>query len=214
MSPILLTRWQFTADHSTQTSVLPDGCRDLIVKIDGRGEPGWFVSPLAETTKLVSCTAGQIITGFRFHPAAQVSDRELLAAFSQCDGHESETWQIARLEEFVCLDTNLAEVLEAMANAQRKVDVARQVGVSERTLERVVKKATGQNPIFWKNLARARRTGRQLNIHQPLVELASDNGYADQAHMTREFKKWFGVTPGQFLQNPELTALVQASGYV
>ncbi|WP_167856062.1 helix-turn-helix domain-containing protein [Natronospirillum operosum] len=151
--------------------------------------------------------------GFRLHPAAQFSETELLAAFRQCDAGESKTRQIARLEALVRLDTNLAEALDALASAQRKVDVLRQVGVSERTLERVIKRATGKNPLFWKNLARARRTARQLNGQQPFAELAADSGYADQAHMIREFRKWFGVTPGQFMGNTELTALVQASGY-
>src|SRR5690606_13574097 len=127
----------------TQTSVLPDGCRDLIVKTDAKGEPFWFVSSLAETTESVACTAGQTFVGFRLHPAVQIAEREMLAEFSQCDGRENQTQLIARMEEFVHLDNNLVEVLETLANTRRKVDTSRQLGVSERTLERLVKKATG-----------------------------------------------------------------------
>lgn len=213
MSKILLQQWQFTAGHPVQAPVLPDGCRDLIVRVDSRGEPNWFISDLADSAQLVNCQAGEIFMGFRMHPAAQFSDRELLAAFRQCDARENKARQIARLEQVVRLDTDLAEALEALANARRKLDVARKVGVSERTLERLVKKATGQSPLFWRSLARARRTARQLDRQQPFAALAADGGYADQAHMTREFRRWFGVTPGQFIGNTELAVLVQASGY-
>jgi AraC-like DNA-binding protein len=33
----------------------------------------------------------------------------------------------------------------------------------------------------------------------PIVDSAQESGFSDQAHMTREFKKIFGVTPGKFL---------------
>lgn len=213
MSPILLQHWQFTADGQIRTPVLPDGCRDLIVKTDTRGEPIWFVSDLAETTQWVECEAGQAFAGFRLHPAVQIADRDLLAAFGQYDGRENEAQLIGRLEEFVHFNTNLSEVLDALASALPKRDIARRLAVSERTLERLVIQATGKTPLFWKNLARARRAARQLSAQQPLAELAADSGYADQAHMTRDFRKWFGATPGHFLRNTELSGLVRASGH-
>lgn len=210
---LILRHWQFMSEQGAITPVLPDGCRDLIVKTDARGEPLWFVSPLACTTQQVTCVAAQKFKGFRFHPAVQIDETNLLAAFEACDGRESKQQLVARLEEFVYLDSDLAEALEALADNRRKVDTARQLGVSERTLERLVKKTTGQRPLFWKSLARTRRTARQLLSGPPLAALAADNGYADQAHMTREFRKWFGATPRQFTRDNQLMALVQASGY-
>lgn len=212
-STLILRQWHFTAEHNAVTPVLPDGCRDLIVKTDARGEPLWLVSPLSQTTQQVACEAAQQFKGFRFHPAVRIDEANLLAAFEAFDGNESTQQLLARLDEFVHLDINLIEVLETLANTFRKVDTARQLGVSERTLERLVKKATGQKPLFWKSLARARRTARQLNCQQPLAELAADNGYADQAHMTREFRKWFGTTPKDFLHRPDLCALINEAGY-
>jgi AraC-like DNA-binding protein len=32
----------------------------------------------------------------------------------------------------------------------------------------------------------------------PLAEIAAQLGYADQAHMTREFRAIFGCTPGRY----------------
>lgn len=213
MNPILLEQWHFTATYSAKTPILPDGCRDLIVKTDAQGNPQWMVSQLSDSTHWEHCAAGQGFMGFRLHPAVRIAENELLMAFQQYDGHENAALLLARLEEYVRFDADLAEVLELLATASNKMDVIRTVGVSERTVERLVKNATGRRPLFWRNLARARRTARNLSSQQPLAELAADNNYADQAHMTREFKKWFGVTPGQLMQDTELTTVVQAIGY-
>ena len=34
-----------------------------------------------------------------------------------------------------------------------------------------------------------------------LADVAADVGFADQAHMTREFKKTYGFTPGQLMRS-------------
>jgi AraC-like DNA-binding protein len=38
---------------------------------------------------------------------------------------------------------------------------------------------------------------------RPLIEVALDAGFADQAHFSREFKRTFGVTPSDFRRSPE-----------
>jgi AraC-like DNA-binding protein len=35
---------------------------------------------------------------------------------------------------------------------------------------------------------------------QPLADVAADVGFFDQAHLTRRFKRFLGVTPGRFLE--------------
>jgi AraC-like DNA-binding protein len=37
-----------------------------------------------------------------------------------------------------------------------------------------------------------------ITANQPLVEVALESGFADQAHFTRMFKATFGITPGQY----------------
>ncbi len=208
---LILRHWQFTSKRNVITPVLPDGCRDVIVKTDSRGEPLWFISALATTTQQVACGAGQRFIGFRLHPAARIDEENLLPALSRYEGNENALR--AQLEEFVQLDRNLLEALESLGEARHISVAAQQVGVSERTLERWVKHATGYSPSFWKNLARARRTARQLDSQQPLIEVAVDNGYADQAHMTREFRKWFAATPKELSGRSDLCALIHEPGY-
>ena len=55
---------------------------------------------------------------------------------------------------------------------------------------------TGASPQYWTSLYRARLAGRALvEGKMPISEIAFASGFADQAHLTREMNRWFGVTP-------------------
>ena len=85
--------------------------------------------------------------------------------------------------------------LQALADERDLRRVQRQLGVSERSLQRLVSAATGRPPLYWKRLARLRRAARALGSESPLTALAADHGFADQAHMNLEFQRWMGLTP-------------------
>lgn len=75
--------------------------------------------------------------------------------------------------------------------------VARDLGVSARTLQRRFVQSGLPSPEFWRLLARARRAAGLLATAAPLAGIACDCGYSDQAHMTRDFARWFGTSPAQ-----------------
>lgn len=50
-------------------------------------------------------------------------------------------------------------------------------------------------------IERARQAANLVEKGVPLVEVALQAGYADQAHMTRSLRRYFGQTPSQ-LQQP------------
>ncbi|WP_144208895.1 helix-turn-helix domain-containing protein [Shewanella donghaensis] len=77
-------------------------------------------------------------------------------------------------------------------------EIAQQIKISERTINRVFTNAVGLSPKQFSSIIRLRRAIDCLNIPDYAVSsIALDCGFADQAHMTREIKSYMGQTPSQ-----------------
>lgn len=122
---------------------------------------------------------------------------------------------IAALADFTRCDARVHEALAALAQAPAVGAAARALGVLERTLERLIRTATGEPPRYWRALARVRRAAQALTGDggPPLAAIAADHGYADQAHFGRECRHWLGQTPARLRASKDLLASVQSSGY-
>lgn len=209
----VLEVWSFRAEESGSALVLPDGCRDLILRQPPGGRPHWFVSDLSRQPYDVAVEAGTVMRGFRLHPGTVLEDQARLLA--GLNGRDQDVADIpARLADHARLDPRVAEILKCLTDVG-VADAARRLGVTPRTLQRLLRAATGQEPAAWAQLARVRRAGRAVAAADgvPLAELAADHGYADQAHMTRAFRHWLGVTPAGLRRDPRRAALLAASGY-
>ena len=57
---------------------------------------------------------------------------------------------------------------------------------------------SGCHPRLISGRLRIRRAVQQLRDGVPAARVAADCGFADQAHLTRHFKRLVGVTPGVF----------------
>jgi AraC-like DNA-binding protein len=80
-------------------------------------------------------------------------------------------------------------------------DLAHRVGRSVRTLQRRVRTSTGCPPKRFLAMQRFRRSVYEIAVGSDgLSMIASDLGFSDQAHLTREFRRHAGVTPGAFRQ--------------
>lgn len=211
-APAVLACWRSLAVEPVDATVMPDGCRDLILSCPSGARPAWFVSGLPTGAYTVRSEAGDRFVGFRLRPAACIAETPLLAALrSRPERDEAEA--LALIAEHVRLDARLEEALQALAAAGGVLAARRQLGVGERTLERLLQTATGRPPRYWHTLARARRAARALATCVPLADLAVQRGYADQAHLTRELRAWFGLTPGGLRRRPDLLALIAEPGY-
>jgi len=84
------------------------------------------------------------------------------------------------------------------------VELARELGVTPRHLQRRFVATVGTAPKRLERLARFARTWQQATMGPVLgwAELAYANGYADQAHLVREFRA-FGANPPTHLFTPE-----------
>ncbi|MFB9262708.1 helix-turn-helix domain-containing protein [Bradyrhizobium erythrophlei] len=81
----------------------------------------------------------------------------------------------------------------------RVSDLAVRVGSSVRTLQRRVRIWTGCPPKRFLAAQRFRRSLYEIAAGgEGLSAIASDLGFSDQAHLTREFRRHAGVTPGAF----------------
>ncbi|MBB5913681.1 AraC-like DNA-binding protein [Nocardia transvalensis] len=77
--------------------------------------------------------------------------------------------------------------------------VAAELAVSERHLRSVFASGIGLSP---KHFARIRRVRRLLATAEraPLAQLAADQGYYDQSHMTADFRTLMGVPPTSYFE--------------
>ena len=64
----------------------------------------------------------------------------------------------------------------------------------------VVVRATGMSPHAYQRQARVRRACALIRLGQPLADVAAAAGFADQAHLTRVFRRVVGVTPGVYAE--------------
>lgn len=171
-----------------------------------------FVSGLAAGCEWVHGEPGEHAVGYRLRPQAQVAEAALLAALSAPRGLE-EASLLAAVAEHVRPDTRLAEALDGLAQAAGVRAAARALGVSVRTLERLLQATTGRTPGFWHGLARVRAAGLAI-LSEPLADLAARHGYADQAHMSRDFRRWFGLSPTALRASPLWRARLAVPAYV
>jgi AraC-like DNA-binding protein len=204
--------------------VLPDGCIDLIFR-GGAGGGRLFASALIERPVPIASAESAWFSGVRFRPAMaraildvdpaacrnrDVPARAIDAGFGALEERlmdcASPDTAFAVLKRAV--DARLAQrdgagaprrVQEAIASLARGGEVhrvAREVGMSERSLYRDLVRWSGLAPKILARILRMQRCLAALRAGQtPLALLALRMGYADQAHMTRELKALAGVTP-------------------
>ncbi|MEO0456867.1 MAG: AraC family transcriptional regulator [Cyanobacteria bacterium P01_A01_bin.114] len=66
-------------------------------------------------------------------------------------------------------------------------------------LLRAFRKTMGLPPHAYLLQVRINRAKALLAQGQPIIDVAGETGFADQSHLTRHFKRFVGVTPGQYV---------------
>jgi len=207
-----MTAWSFIARERCTTTVLPDGCQDFILSRSEHAKPDWFVSDLSHSAYTVPTEQGEQLLGLRLKPGTWV-DTKVLSRWLASNEPDA-LFSTDQMDEFCFRPAALTEALECLAAGLPTVkSVARELGTSSRSLQRLTQSKTGLPPRFWWALARARRTARTLPSFENLADAAEACGFADQAHMTRDMQKWFAVTPKQLRSNDGLLAQLNDTGY-
>jgi len=87
---------------------------------------------------------------------------------------------------------------ERLADPPTLAELAQLTGLSQFALLRAFRAATGLPPHAYLNQLRVRRARRLLDDGLPAAEVAARTGFADQAHLTRHFKRVVGVPPAAY----------------
>jgi len=85
--------------------------------------------------------------------------------------------------------------------ATRPVDeVAAELGVTGRQLRHLVLLEIGLAPKVYQQVVRLQRFVRAVDAGAPLAAAAATAGCADQPHMTRDVRRFSGLTPARLTQ--------------
>ena len=103
-----------------------------------------------------------------------------------------------RVTEAGRLVNRACALAEDRSDLVRAEQLADEVGVTSRTLERLVRGHVGLTPLWLIECRRLQHAAARLRLDPDtdLSALAADLGYADQAHLTRRYRAVVGETPG------------------
>ena len=205
--------------------VIPDGCVDIMTFDDS---PPSLAGP-ATRTHWASMPAGLVITGIRFRPgsvgavfgvsATELTDRdaelvdvasrsgELEAALDGCDDLEArfqalESWVRRAVERAKSRDAQTVSAARRMLTDPSCSigELASELGWNARRMHREFEASCGYGPKLLQRILRVQVALRVAHTSgAQLAHVAAISGYADQAHMTRDFRSITGFTPTAFL---------------
>lgn len=199
--------------------VLPSGRGQLVV--DGDHGVSLLVGPHTGPSVVRSSTfaAGLSLGGVGLRALFSIPVQELVDEVVDADA----VWKGGRWTQ--CLErSDPAEILDCLecealrhlrvdaeqnqlvATAERAIRdgvrldaVASSVGVDRRRLVPAFREEVGLAPKRYQRILRFQRALRAMRTASPapLAAIAASCGYADQAHMSRDFKEFSGLTPGR-----------------
>jgi AraC-like DNA-binding protein len=223
-SPLVACTWEQVTATGYEQRIVPDGCVDLIWAGERLSIAGPDTSP-----RVVTLPPDSRLVGARLRPgvagavlglpaselcgispdAADILGRDVAAALLEvlAAGSDPHTLLLraVRLRGVREPDPLVRAAVMALRRPRARVGlVAAELGLSARQLQRRVSDAVGYGPKMLARVLRLRRL--QALPPAPLIELALDAGYADQAHMTAEVTQLAGLSPVRFLKDRTPTA--------
>ncbi|HYK98451.1 MAG TPA: AraC family transcriptional regulator, partial [Candidatus Acidoferrales bacterium] len=91
------------------------------------------------------------------------------------------------------------DYLAAHAREQTSAAILEKIAGTDRfTIARHFRWAFGTSPDRYRTSRRVALARTAIETGRSLAEAASEAGFADQSHMTRQFKRTYGLTPGRW----------------
>ncbi|WP_428341178.1 helix-turn-helix domain-containing protein [Mycobacterium sp.] len=205
--------WQRTLDSPRVTSIMPDGCLDLLWDANRLFVAGpdtaarWHPSPAGATYVALRFSAGLGPTVLGV-PADKLRDqtlnleqlwptREAQVLTEQVELDPAAVLQAWVVERAVRCDLDpFGPRVLAMAKAGTPTMVmAERLCMTTRQLHRRCRQTFGYGSRHLARVMRFRRALEEIRCGAPLAKVAAVCGYADQAHLSREVRALAGTTP-------------------
>jgi AraC-like DNA-binding protein len=182
------------ADLGAMAGLLADGDSG-----GGKDTRGALTAPIIRDSRLAALFRGVHVCSESAGPALKRQERYLAfverlfarhmkaARSDGPPGAEFHAVAAARafLDERLDAQVSLAEIAEA-------------AGLPPFRLYRAFEQATGMSPHAYQRQARIRLAATLIRRGETLSATAATAGFADQAHLTRSFRRTMGVTPGAY----------------
>jgi helix-turn-helix protein len=141
--------------------------------------------------------AGTFMPGLPVHRLINGNDVNLAPAFRGRFRLDDSAWEIPNYDNAeVFVDRLVRRGLLTRSPAVAAALEGDERALHTRTAQRHFLCATGMSHSAMKQIERARFATQLLRDGRPLIEVAHDAGYYDQAHLTRSLRKLIGATPG------------------
>jgi AraC-like DNA-binding protein len=200
--------WEQQVGARRVQRVLPDGHADLLIYDSGLIEAVGLYDEVA----LPLLAAGTRVRGIRLQPAAVASAFRTAASVMRNHSVPADAVLGSRAARRLADPQGLDAWVRSIERSQRAsvavdllatrpVDrVAAQLGVTGRQLRRIVLAEVGLAPKLYQQVVRLQHFVRATDTGMPLAAAAAKAGYADQAHMTRDVRRFSGLTPARLTQ--------------
>ncbi len=134
---------------------------------------------------------------------AALAERFASAATEEEAARDLDAAFLARLPPARPLDEKVMQAVFRLLQSDGEAavgEVAATVGLSPRQLRRRFRREVGLSPKQLARIQRLRASAAEavLAADEPWVAIAANRGYADQAHLIREFRGLLGITPSGF----------------
>lgn len=135
------------------------------------------------------------------HDAMQPAPNETSAHVRSIAALESRLAAYLPVDHTGLLANRVVDLVAERPELTRVSDLATAMGITERSLQRLVDSRIGLTPKWLIQRRRLHDAVEAIKAGgaQSLANLAADLGYADQAHFTHDFRTVTGMTPGEYL---------------
>lgn len=173
---------------------------------------GWAVGALLKPAAVPFFTANpRELRDARLNVAAPKLQAAVVHAMGETDPERRREQAVAAVAQWLAerfpdvgaealLANAMTETIADTPELVRVEDAAAQLSVSVRTLQRLAKKYVGLSPAALIRRRRLQEAADSARTHPDvdLAEVAAEFGYADQAHLANDFRRFLGFTPSSY----------------